>query len=593
MKDMKLKLDIENKILIPFMILAILPITILGIFSYWNGYQLLFHDRVKSQEAFLKETEIYLEAVDRDVSERRLSVEEGKRRAEAYLVEIGKSRNDMAIIDESGVVVGDRDQITEEAINRIRSSGAQTVDVGNMRYLFRTFDPWGWTVVTGVNKSIFPEELISIQKYTLILTIIFLVLSMQSIIFIAHHISKPIKYFAEVCKKIELGNMNVKVNINRGDEIGVLAGSFNHMIDQINTSTEKLIEMTKFNEDILKNIDIGIMTTDNSGRMLTLNQSGKEILNRHPDVAIMKELEMQTTETIREKTSINRVVSLNGQTGKTVYVDVGTSLLKKEDGTFYGAICSFNDITERKILEKNLIRMDRLASVGQFAAGLAHEIRNPLTGIKTGIQVIKNREMSRNEDSNAELMDGLTYEIDRINNLVSDLLDFSKPKQTMKERENIRDVIRKSLDLAKDGYLQKEISITIEDDGTEKNVFVDKGQAEQIFLNIITNAIEAMDAKGNLVITTDSVPEDGIQWIRTTVTDDGVGIEKELMERIFDPFFTTKMKGTGLGLVVVAKLIEENNGKIFIESEINKGTKISVLLPEYQEEQYEEQSTDH
>lgn len=589
---MKLKLDIENKILIPFMILAILPITILGIFSYWNGYQLLFQDRLKSQEAFLNETAIYLETANQDISERNLSYEQGKENAEAYLIRISAGRNDLAIIDQNGVVVGNGDRITDEVAEQIRNSVGQTLDIGNTRYLFREFDPWGWIVVTGVNKSIFPEELISIQKYTLILTIIFLVLSMQSIIFIAHHISKPIKYFAEVCKKIELGNLNVKVNINRGDEIGVLAGSFNHMIDQINTSTEKLIEMTKFNEDILKNIDIGIMTTDNSGRILTLNSSGKEILKRHPDVSIIDELEKQTTETIREKSSINKVVSLDSQTGKTVYIDAGTSLLKKEDGTFYGAICSFNDITERKVLEKNLVRMDRLASVGQFAAGLAHEIRNPLTGIKTGIQVLKNRELNRKEDFNAELMDGLTYEIDRINNLVTDLLDFSKPKQTLREKENIRDVIKKSLDLAKEGYLKKDISISIEDDGTEKYVYVDKGQAEQIFLNIITNAIEAMERKGNLVIAADLVTEDGIRWIRITVTDDGTGIEKELMEKIFDPFFTTKMKGTGLGLVVVAKLIEENNGKISIESEIDKGTKISVLLPEYLEEEYEEQGTD-
>lgn len=589
---MKLKLDIENKILIPFMVLAILPITILGIFSYWNGYQLLFQDRLKSQEAFLNETATYLESVNQDISERNLSFEQGKENAEAYLARISTGRNDLAIVDQSGVVLGNGDRITDEVAEQIRNSSGQTLDIENTRYLFREFKPWGWIVVTGVNKSIFPEELISIQKYTLILTIIFLVLSMQSIIFVAHHISKPIKYFAEVCKKIELGNLNVKVNINRGDEIGVLAGSFNHMIDQINTSTEKLIEMTKFNEDILKNIDIGIMTTDNSGRILTLNSSGKEILKRHPDVSIIDELEKQTTETIREKTSINKVVSLDSQTGKTVYIDAGTSLLKKEDGTFYGAICSFNDITERKVLEKNLVRMDRLASVGQFAAGLAHEIRNPLTGIKTGIQVLKNRELNRKEDFNAELMDGLTYEIDRINNLVTDLLDFSKPKQTLKEKENIRDVIKKSLDLAKEGYLKKDISISIEDDGTEKYVYVDKGQAEQIFLNIITNAIEAMDRKGNLVIAADLVTEDGTRWIRIIVTDDGTGIEKELMEKIFDPFFTTKMKGTGLGLVVVAKLIEENNGKISIESEINKGTKISVLLPEYLEEEYVEQSTD-
>ena len=576
---MKFKLDIENKILLPFMVLAILPITILGIVSYWNGYQLLFHDRIESQEALLNDAIVYLEMIDEEVQNHTITLQQGEMKAKTYFLQM--NRTNMAILDEDGLLIGNSGWFSDKVINKIRNSNNQITDAGNRRYLFRNFNPWNWTIVMSINKSFFPEELISIQKYALLLTIIFLVLSMQSIIFIAHHISKPIKYFAEVCKKIELGNMKEKVNINRGDEIGVLANSFNHMIDQIDTSTEKLIEMTKFNEDILKNIDIGIMTTDNNGSLLTMNKSGVEILTRYVDDPIMEELEKQTIQTIKEKINLNEVISMNSLNGKVIYIDVGTSLLIKEDGSFYGAICSFNDITERKVLENNLVRVDRLASVGQFAAGLAHEIRNPLTGIKTGIQVIKNRELNKNELANVELMDGLTYEIDRINNLVTDLLDFSKPKQAMREKENICDVIRKSLDLAKEGIVRKEISVAITGKDCPKYVFADKGQAEQIFLNIITNAVEAMDNHGNLLISADTVSEDGINWIRITFEDDGIGIEEEQLDKIFNPFFTTKVKGTGLGLVVVFKLIEENNGKISIESKINQGTKITILLPEY------------
>ncbi|MEL7655626.1 MAG: HAMP domain-containing protein, partial [Bacillota bacterium] len=366
---MKFKLDIENKILMPFMVLAILPITILGLVSYWNGYQLLFHDRVESQKALLNDAVVYLEMIDEEVQNHTITLNEAEERAEKYFLEM--DRANMAIIDENGLIVGNPERYSDELINKILSSDKQMVDTRNGRYLFKKFDRWDWIIALSVNKSFFPEELIAIQKYALLLTIIFLVLSMQSIIFIAHHISKPIKYFAEVCKKIELGNMKEKVNINRGDEIGILANSFNHMIDQIDTSTEKLIEMTKFNEDILKNIHIGIMTTDNNGSLLTMNKSGEEILKRYEDVPIMKALEKKTIQTITDKMNINKVVSINSLNGKTIYIDVNTSLLIKEDGSFYGAICSFNDITERKILENNLVRVDRLASVGQFAAGLA------------------------------------------------------------------------------------------------------------------------------------------------------------------------------------------------------------------------------
>ncbi|HML38262.1 MAG TPA: ATP-binding protein [Bacillota bacterium] len=587
---MKLKLDIENKILIPFMILTILPITILGIVSYWNGYQLLFNERVNTQRELLNEAVLYLESVNEEVGRGEITAETGKAKALDYFRKADEKN--MAILGPDGYMMGNSELFPEDLKQRTAENKGGVLDEKKMRYIFADFRPWGWTVIFGVDKSLFPEELITIQKYTMLLAIIFLVLSMQAIIFIAHNISKPIKYFAEICKKIEIGNLEEKVNILRGDEIGVLANSFNRMVDQINASTGKLIEMQKFNEDILKSIDIGIMTTDNNGKMVTINMAGNEILAKYGEVNLLETLNCQILDTISHLKTINEMISINVSAGKAIYIDVITSLLKKEDGAVYGAICSFNDITERKVLENNIIRVDRLASVGHFAAGLAHEIRNPLTGLKTGLQVIKHREVKRNEIASQALIEGLTFEIDRINSLVSDLLDFSRPKQTIREKAEIKDIIKKSLDLAMEEIVVKSISVALTADEPFQ-VFVDKRQVEQIFLNIITNAIEAMEPKGHLTIEVKRAFIDDVSFIQISFEDDGAGIEAEILGKIFDPFFTTKVKGTGLGLVVVAKLVEENHGKIEIESVLKEGTKIKVSLPEYWRVENENEGSGH
>ncbi len=132
---MRLKFDIENKILIPFMVLAILPITILGIVSYWNGYQLLLNDRIKSQETFLNETVVYLETIQQEVEEGGLTEGEGKSKAKAYFLQIG--RDNFAIIQEDELVVGDGEQFSDEVQNGILSNVKQKADIGNRRYVFR------------------------------------------------------------------------------------------------------------------------------------------------------------------------------------------------------------------------------------------------------------------------------------------------------------------------------------------------------------------------------------------------------------------------------------------------------------------------
>ncbi len=579
-----MKLDIENKILIPFMILTILPITILGIVSYLNGYQLLMNHKTKNLKASFTEIMTYIEMVDEDIGNKYMTIDEGKEKAIQYFNKVNKEN--MAVIENETFIMNHFNEDDESLIPKI-DANLQTLENDHMTFYFDSYEPWGWTIILGIDKTYFLDELLDIQKYILLMAIIFLVIAMQAIVFIAHSISKPIKKFAEVCETIEINNLE-KIKINRSDEIGVLANAFNRMIDQLNASTDELIYMKKFNEDILENVYIGIMTTDKNAGVVSVNHTDKKIFEYYNYDDIYKPLNDQILQTIKEDKNINTVIAIklasNG--GKTIYLDVSTSLLKT-DHQIKGAICSFNDITRRKTLENNIVRVDRLASVGNFAAGLAHEIRNPLTGIKTSIQVIKNRMNTSKDTSSIGLVNGITYEIDRINHLITELLDFSKPKQTNYEVTSIMDILKKALDLTHKGMHQKKISVKMKAADTPFFVLVDKDQVEQIFINIITNATDAMMENGRLDIEMKYTVLDNVPFVSTAFTDNGIGIEPEIVEKVFDPFFTTKSKGTGLGLSVVSSLIEENNGKIEIESIKDVGTKLRILFPIYTEEHHE------
>lgn len=574
---MKWKLDIENKILIPFMILIVMPLIIVGIVSYWNSYQLMLNESLKNHQDVLKSAVAYLEILDKDVENGMLTLEEGKSKAIAYFKNV--SPENMAIVDDGEYVINSTGFDILAQLKGTDLYTTQKTENDNYVYTLESFENWNWTIILATDKSILSEDLVGVQKYTVLLIIIFLVLSMQAIIFIAHHISRPIKYFAEVCRKIEKGHLNERVDINRGDEIGVLANSFNNMIDHLKESTEKLLEMTRFNEDILKNIYTGIITTDNNGNIVTINEWGENVIKKYRDVDITDRLKVQISETIRNTKNINTVTEIQYSSGKSIYFDVSTSLLKKDNNSIYGAICSFNDITERKILETSIVKVDRLASVGQFAAGLAHEIRNPLTGIKTTMQVIKNRKLKSDDPSGSELLEGVIYEIDRINSLVTNLLDFSKPENAYCEVADVVEILKRSLALAREGVERKNIQVDLEVGPEDMLAFIDVRHGEQIFINIINNAIDAMDLQGHLKIKVGIIARNNLPYVETTIEDNGIGMDKETKDRIFEAFFTTKAKGTGLGMLVAAKLVEENRGHIELESELNMGSKFSIIFP--------------
>ncbi|MBT2757065.1 PAS domain S-box protein [Mesobacillus foraminis] len=243
-----------------------------------------------------------------------------------------------------------------------------------------------------------------------------------------------------------------------------------------------------------------------------------------------------------------------------------------ENGKPYQYLAMRSDITERKQTEELLHRQDKLAAVGQLAAGVAHEIRNPLTSMKGYAEFLQ---LDEEDPQRREFLDIILDEINRVNNIVEEFMVLAKPKTVELEEKNIVPILRNIVSLLEFEARKRRVKLHFDANNDIVQIECDENRLKQVFLNFIKNGIEAMPDGGDLYVS--AVVENNN--VEISIKDTGVGIPPEKLQKIGEPFYTTKKEGTGLGLMVSFKIIESHNGKVYIESEQNKGTTFRILLP--------------
>ncbi|HUC86069.1 MAG TPA: ATP-binding protein [Candidatus Acidoferrales bacterium] len=226
-----------------------------------------------------------------------------------------------------------------------------------------------------------------------------------------------------------------------------------------------------------------------------------------------------------------------------------------------------------QISEQNMRRLDRLANLGTLSAGVAHEIKNSLTAIKTFIEVL----LQKGEDQ--ELAVVVAKELSRIDAIVSQMLKFAAPRPPAFAAVQIHDVLEHSLRLLQHHISGKMISVKRDYQAKPGLARADEAQLQQVFMNLLFNALEAMGASGTLVVSTDTGEMNDKKHLLVHIQDTGIGIPKENLPHLFEPFFTTKKNGTGLGLAISQRIIEEHHGKIEVHSEVYKGSTFTLWLP--------------
>ncbi len=382
-------------------------------------------------------------------------------------------------------------------------------------------------------------------------------------------------------------------------------GSISGKLEHLQRELENLRQEKEYFASVIRNFRNGLLTTDNQLKIVYFNRTVERLLGYTP--AELRRLKLHQLIQTKEETVLNILkqgglcvdpktgemgeFSFITKTGTVFPVEACFSVITNSDDSVCGLTCTFRDVTQKKRVEKAMARMDRLASLGELASGMAHEIKNPLACIAG---VLQNLQCSGGDDSCVLMVPEILSQVEKIDAILNGLLHFAKPGPAEMVPLRVFDIIDAAIFLV-DPYL-KEKAIELRLDYGEADQLV-KGDAQllqQVFFNILMNACEtlaAVDRKRYLTITfalqedlnleiADGDPK-AYEVVEIEIKDNGEGIEKPFLDSIFNPFFTTKYKGTGLGLATSHRIMEQHDGTITVVSCPHEGTTFKLTLPVY------------
>jgi len=348
-----------------------------------------------------------------------------------------------------------------------------------------------------------------------------------------------------------------------------------------------------FYKDMVWNLRNGVVAITRDGRVAVMNEIAYRVLDLKPRTS---DIGRHFSEVLREVPDVIRIIGgafevshlpnraelrLRG-TGKVIGYTL--SLVRDTRGRAVGATLFFKDLTRVEQLEERERLRDRLAALGEMAAAIAHEVKNPLAGIEVMSGLLK-RQLPDSPDAQTVLAD-IIKEAKMANRIVQEVLAFVRPIRLQVEDTSVGDVIRDALTMAENHSLKRDVEVRVDVPEALRPIQGDPAQLRQVFTNFLTNAFEAMNGNGMVWITAvaqdgdeETGPDHGGPTVVITVSDDGPGIPPEVTDRIFSPFFTTKPQGSGLGLAIVRKIVDAHDGRIDVGERQGGGTVFRVTLP--------------
>ena len=356
--------------------------------------------------------------------------------------------------------------------------------------------------------------------------------------------------------------------------------------EALKETTKSLANLRVLHQRIVESIHSGLITTDLDGKIYTFNAAAEEITKLKAEdmegksiFSIFGNIGLQINESLEavENEGLLPRFEIEFTTVENSFVRIGYSAspLFSESGEKTGIVITFQDLTEIRTMEDNIRRKDRLAAVGRVAAGLAHEIRNPLGAMRGAIQVLESQ--TAPDSSQAKLMDIILRESDRLNSIITNFLTYARPRVSNFSEMDVREAINDTMTLLKHSpNIEENHSLEAELPDDPVLISADSTQIKQIFWNLARNAIQAMPDGGTLKIKLQKLRK---SRIRILFEDTGCGMSPAQVEQLFEPFSDSTTGGTGLGLSIVYQIIRDHSGTINVRSLENKGSTITIELP--------------
>ena len=346
-----------------------------------------------------------------------------------------------------------------------------------------------------------------------------------------------------------------------------------------------LSDTSAFAGELVANLPVGLVATDKHGKIVFFNGEAERITGvvfsqakgKGPNEILPDRLSEIARILDRGERVSEREMECEFVQGKSVPVSVTASRIVNDQGRLVGGVLIVKDLAEIRSLREEVRRKEKLAALGGLAAGVAHEIRNPLSSIKGMASYLGSKFDEKSADR--EAADVMIREVDRLNRVVGELLEFARPPGLHSKETDINELLRHSVKLVRKEADSKNMEIRLELSQGPSTGFIDPDRFSQCLLNLFINALQAMESNGTLTVR--SIPNENGS-IAVEIEDTGPGIKGENMAKIFDPYFTTKAKGTGLGLAIAHKIVEAHGGRIAVRNAPKGGALFSIHIPKKQ-----------